>query len=317
MPSPLREALQGAQESVNTWGLNLQQLLNRKNNLDSVQQSASVVPALNSFEKDSSRQLEAWNKNSAWTDEPPVLKVTVPKGTLCLLETNFQIGLPPDDLFDIITDPGNKHVFKNIKEVTYRKVLEDAGHRQLVEVEQSAIWRFLCFSGTLSISVFVDQNKKTHSVSFHLSKEGFMRRFEGTWDIKPIYVDAPQCALMNSPESDPACTSSRVASDVTLKQIVQPRLLPPPPISWYIRGISSKQTESLVEDLQVEAKNLREGDVEVRCSQERHDPGTNCMQRKIERQGKTCQGGHPAWFKSKRKSSWRFKNSAKTFEELN
>mgnify|MGYP007132923543 CR=1 FL=1 len=51
-----------------------------------------------------------------------------------------------------------------LQEVTYRKVLEDHGHRQLVEVEHTAIWRFLCFSGTLLVRVIVDQNRQTHKV---------------------------------------------------------------------------------------------------------------------------------------------------------
>ena len=90
-----------------------------------------------------------------------------------------------------------------------------------------------------------------------------MKRFEGTWDIKPIYVDAPHCSSMASPETDPVCISSRVASEVTLLQVVQPKIIPPPPISWYVRGISSKQTEILLQDLQIEAKRLREGNIEV------------------------------------------------------
>lgn len=100
-------------------------------------------------------------------------------------------------------------------------------------------------------------------VKYSLAKEGFMKRFEGAWDIKPNYVDAPHCNSMTDPEIDPVCISSRVASDVTLIQVVQPKIIPPPPISWYIRGISSKQTEILLEDLQIEAKRLREGNVEV------------------------------------------------------
>lgn len=40
----------------------------------------------------------------------------------------------------------------------------DEGHRQVVEVEQSAIWRFLWWSGTISVCVFVDQNRKDHTV---------------------------------------------------------------------------------------------------------------------------------------------------------
>lgn len=40
----------------------------------------------------------------------------------------------------------------------------DEGQRQIVEVEQAAIWRFLWWSGVLSVHVFVDQNRTNHTV---------------------------------------------------------------------------------------------------------------------------------------------------------
>ncbi|CAN6217339.1 unnamed protein product, partial [Urochloa humidicola] len=96
------------------------------------------------------RQLQAWRNNPTWTDEPPEIKVTVPEGSLCNLNLRFKAGLPPDAVYNIIIDPENKQVFKNIKEVISRKVLLDEGVRQVVEVEQAAIWKFLWWSGILS-----------------------------------------------------------------------------------------------------------------------------------------------------------------------
>lgn len=43
------------------------------------------------------------------------LQVSVPKGSLCNLNVKVNIGLPPDTVFDIVTDPENRRVFKNIK----------------------------------------------------------------------------------------------------------------------------------------------------------------------------------------------------------
>lgn len=42
-------------------------------------------------------------------------QVTVPEGSLCQLNSIFKVGLPPEAVFDILSDPGNKRVFKNIK----------------------------------------------------------------------------------------------------------------------------------------------------------------------------------------------------------
>lgn len=50
-----------------------------------------------------------------------------------------------------------------------RKVLVDEGLRQVVEVEQAAIWKFLWWSGTFAIKVVVDQNRADHSVSNEIS----------------------------------------------------------------------------------------------------------------------------------------------------
>jgi hypothetical protein len=56
-----------------------------------------------------------------------------------------------------------------MQEVCYRKVLEDDGNRQLVEVEQLGRWRFLMFSGTFSSRVMVEQNRQDHQVTYLFS----------------------------------------------------------------------------------------------------------------------------------------------------
>lgn len=43
------------------------------------------------------------------------LQVSVPKGSLCNLSVSVNVGLPPDAVYNIVTDPDNKRVFKNIK----------------------------------------------------------------------------------------------------------------------------------------------------------------------------------------------------------
>uniref|UniRef100_A0A0A9CGR3 DUF220 domain-containing protein n=1 Tax=Arundo donax TaxID=35708 RepID=A0A0A9CGR3_ARUDO len=225
-----------------------------ENMRESYNASAAAEVSLN-------RQLQAWMNNPSWTDEAPEIKVTVPEGSLCNLNLKFKAGLPPDAVYNIIIDPENKRVFKNIKEVISRKVLLDEGSRQIVEVEQAAIWKFLWWSGILSVHVFVDQNRKNHCVKFKQGRTGFMRKFEGCWRIEPLFVDKDVCHPL-----DPhtlveyeSCTSGRgrVGSAITLDQLIEPALLPPPPISWYLRGITTRTTEMLVNDLIVETARLR------------------------------------------------------------
>ncbi|KAL2641323.1 hypothetical protein R1flu_008910 [Riccia fluitans] len=197
--------------------------------------------------------LEPWIKNPSWEDDTPIMEVTVPEGALCQLNSTFKIGLPPSAVFDILSDPANKRVFKNIKEVKYRKVLEDYGHRQIIELEQAAIWRFLWLSGTLSVCVRVDQDRQSYSLKYNLAKEGFMKRFEGSWLIQPLNIDM----------DDNTDARGRIASLVHLQQVVQPAMMPPPPLAGYVRGITRRTTEKLLEDLQEEGRRLREGRADV------------------------------------------------------
>ncbi|XP_039116535.1 uncharacterized protein LOC120251949 [Dioscorea cayenensis subsp. rotundata] len=244
--------------------LNLEQL--RKNDW-----KPKTIEHLVIIEKDSQTQLElnldkqmkAWKKNIHWVDQPPEINVTVPKGSLCDLNLRVKVGLPPDAVFNIIIDPENKRVFKNIKEVISRKVLVDEGMRQVVEVEQAALWRFLWWSGTISVHVYVDQNRKNHTVKFKQGKSGFMKKFEGCWKIEPLFVDEQLC-YPDKPETVAeydVCTAGRgrVGSILNLQQLIQPAIVPPPPISWYLRGITTKTTQMLINDLITETARLRGG----------------------------------------------------------
>ncbi|CAD6219672.1 unnamed protein product [Miscanthus lutarioriparius] len=228
---------------------------------EKAKQSCSAAAAAASAEIRLDRQLQAWWDNPSWTDEPPEIKVTVPEGSLCNINLRFKAGLPPDAVYNIIIDPENKRVFKNIKEVISRKVLLDEGSRQIVEVEQAAIWKFLWWSGILSVHVFVDQNRKNHTVKFRQGRTGFMRKFEGCWKIEPLFVDKELCLPLDphTLEEYESCTGGRgrVGSAITLDQLIEPALLPPPPISWYLRGITTRTTEMLVNDLIAETARLR------------------------------------------------------------
>lgn len=57
---------------------------------------------------------EAWTQ-SELLQEPPLLQITQPKGSFCTIDTRFAAALDPDGVYDILTDPNNHRVFKNIK----------------------------------------------------------------------------------------------------------------------------------------------------------------------------------------------------------
>ncbi|KAM5566803.1 hypothetical protein ABKV19_015098 [Rosa sericea] len=245
---------------------------------DGVKTVSSVPKKASSLEVDLEKQLQAWRENPSWDDQTPHIKVSVPKGSLCNLSVNVNVGLPPDAVYNIVTDPDNKRVFKNIKEVISRRVLVDEGLRQVVDLEQAAIWKFLWWSGTIAVHVLVDQNREDHSMKFKQVKTGFMERFEGCWRVEPLFVDEKTCFPFKpttwADYHSHTGGKGRIGSKVSLDQLIQPSIVPPPPISWYLRGITAKTTEMLINDLLAETARIRgelnpeRSDKEVEMSEE-------------------------------------------------
>lgn len=92
----------------------------------------------------------------------------------------------------------------------------------------------------------------------------FMKVFEGCWKVEPLFIDEHLCerSKPKTQEDYHSCSNGRgrIGSKVTMDQMFQPSaLLTPPPLSWYIRGITIKTTESMIEDLFAEATRLRGG----------------------------------------------------------
>jgi hypothetical protein len=68
-----------------------------------------------------------------------------------------------------------------------------------------------------------------------------------------------------------------------LDQLIEPAILPPPPISWYLRGITSKTTEMLVNDLIAETARLvasgtilMSSKIMRKCDANQSNPGKEC-----------------------------------------
>ncbi|CAN8235754.1 unnamed protein product [Cochlearia groenlandica] len=241
----------------------LKNLTDDKNRIGSSWMQDKEVSSISIQKIDLEKQLDSWRLDPSWTEQNPLIKVSIPKGSLCNLKAKVNVGLPPDAVYNIVIDPDNRRVFKNVKDVMSRKVLVDEGLRQVVEVEQAALWRFLWWSGTISVHVLVDQNRADHTMRFKQVKSGFMKRFEGSWKVKPLFVDEDMCDRLKpkTVEEYNRCTGGkgRIGSKVTLNQLIQPAVVPPPPISWYLRGITAKTTEMLIHDLLAETARIRRG----------------------------------------------------------
>lgn len=99
-------------------------------------------------------------------------------------------------------------------------------------------------------------------MKFKQVKTGFMEKFEGCWKVEPLFVDERICIPIKPKTlaQYESCSKGRgrIGSKVTLEQLIQPSVVPPPPISWYLRGITTRTTEMLINDLVAEAARLRE-----------------------------------------------------------
>jgi hypothetical protein len=97
---------------------------------------------------------EAW-MSAEFAHEPPVLEVTQPKGSFCQIDTRFSVALNPDGVYNIITDPNNCRVFKNIK-VCVNLVLRSVvglGLRAGTKIRIDRLWRAALAGGRVSESV--------------------------------------------------------------------------------------------------------------------------------------------------------------------
>ncbi|KAH0868551.1 hypothetical protein HID58_075573, partial [Brassica napus] len=210
------------------------------------------------------KQLQAWRDNPSWIDQPPNVQVKSQNGLFCHLNAEFNVGLPPKSVYKIFTHPDNKRYFKNIKECISRKVLMEDGPMQTVEVKQAAAWKFLWWAGTFPIHLIVQENRKHLMSNYKQEKTMFMKVFEGCWRVEPLFIDEHLCESLKpkTQEDYDRCTNGRgrIGSKVTMDQMFQPSaILTPPPLSWYIRGITTKTTESMIEDLLAEAARIRGG----------------------------------------------------------
>ncbi|KFK44445.1 hypothetical protein AALP_AA1G257400 [Arabis alpina] len=94
----------------------------------------------------------------------------------------------------------------------------------------------------------------------------FMKVFEGSFKVEPIYVDQKRLCKHMVPKTQKEykkCSGGqgKIASKVVMDQYFQPYpLLNLPPFSWYIREKTIKTTKNLLESLQKLCGLMRNSD---------------------------------------------------------
>ncbi|CAN8313074.1 unnamed protein product [Cochlearia groenlandica] len=220
------------------------------------------------------REGQLWRdaeKIHPWYDAPPKVKVKTEKG-VCIMNIEMTLGLPPSATYEIFTNPNNLPLFsdKSWREILKnksRKVIKEDGPRKISKLEKSLAWKFLWWSGSLPITLTVDENRQDFTAKYKKEKFMFMKVFQGSYKVEPLYIDSKRLCKNNvepikSKEEYKKCSNGqgKIASKVTMEQNFQPcpllNLLPP--VSWYIQGVTIDTTKTLLKMLQEMGAKMRE-----------------------------------------------------------
>ena len=118
-------------------------------------------------------------------------------------------------------------VFHNVEECSIQ--WSDDGQKQL---SQRCSWRFLVFRGSFVTDLAVSEGGEARTLEFSLVKSAFMRKFVGSWEIRPCSVTG--------------------GSEIWHSLAVQPSLAPPQKIGELTKKIFVSQVEGILKDLAVE-----------------------------------------------------------------
>ncbi|CAH2033733.1 unnamed protein product [Thlaspi arvense] len=188
-------------------------------------------------------------------------EVTTKKG-LYHMNIEMTVGYPPEALYEMFANPNNEDYFRRVKDgrpllkSKSRKVLKKDGPREIVELDKAVAWNFFWWSAPYPIQLIADENQKDLTGKYRKKEMMFMKVFEGSWKIEPLYVDQGRLCKSREPKSRQEyknCSSGlgKIGTKVTMEQRFEPSsLLNLPPISWYIRETTIKTTKTLLEDFQ-------------------------------------------------------------------
>ncbi|CAI5482975.1 unnamed protein product [Closterium sp. Yama58-4] len=191
--------------------------------------SATIQTASEPWEEAINSQLAAWFDDSHWTDEPPSMTVTVGDHGRGQLDGVATVALPPDTVFSILCDPHNRRVFTFIKSVKNERVVSDCNGVKVVELDIVFALKVPFFTGTFDAHLRNVHDRPNRRVTFCLSRPGFMRKFEGYWQVEPLLVPASATSAASAapatsaasaasaaPAASPASAATPSASDVTV-----------------------------------------------------------------------------------------------------
>ncbi|XP_048592696.1 uncharacterized protein LOC106355200 [Brassica napus] len=155
------------------------------------------------------------------------VKMKTKKG-LCHLNIDFTLGWPPQAVYEMFTNPRNLNFFHSMDTIA-TMVLKKDGPRQITEVEKVLRWKILGYNGAIPIHVIIDENHQKVTATYKKVKVKYMKVFEGSWKMEPLYVDQERLCKSRSQISEEEykkCSGGkgRIGSKVTMEHIFNPLL---------------------------------------------------------------------------------------------
>lgn len=147
------------------------------------------------------------------------------------IKGNMFMPVDPDITYGILTDfERNPDIFKTVSKV------EVEHNNEGKFVTQHAHWNLMFLSGTFDMKMKVEEDPSRKAVSYKLNEPGFLKMFNGYWDVEPRMVNGKS-----------------MGCNVVVTQEVLPSTLPPGPLSSYVSRILGNQVKEVLHDLSVEA----------------------------------------------------------------
>ncbi|KAK9826878.1 hypothetical protein WJX81_002946 [Elliptochloris bilobata] len=156
-----------------------------------------------------------------------------------------------ETLFAVLSNPDNTGVFRDIKRVSSRRVLElDPSGRKVIEIEQVGesriLWRRQEFVTLLTV-VEDSRDSERLTTSFELVQSDILARFNGKWTLTPLR------------ENGEVTGCSAVLDQDLLPKGIPSFLKHVPVLGDVLRNISVRAVKRLVEDIDGVLEQLRAG----------------------------------------------------------
>lgn len=179
------------------------------------------------------------------------IQVSNSEGYLCHISCQAILASPPRTVFAILTNPDNTAVFRDIKALGYRKVLQDADGLKVIEVEQRGEIRVLFKTHYFSTFLTVTEDCRDPDLlttSFTLIQSDVLAKFQGTWHLTPLHPDCSDCSK----------TLVRLEQDVL--PIGMPAYLSSVPILGnLLKGVCKRAVQRLLEDVEAIVTEMNRG----------------------------------------------------------